>query len=158
MITVSFLPILIAGVVAVFVGWLWYSQYLFGNAYTRLSGATPEMVERGKKRMPLNIFVSLLAYMLIAWVMTFVGIALNEFIDWISAIELGFWIWIGFVAPVMLGMVVWEQKPFQLYLIQVSHWLVTLIAIALVLLFGGQYVSGVASPYDPGEGTIEMME
>jgi len=55
--------------------------------------------------------------------------------DWIGAVELGIWSWIGFVAPAMLGQVLWEQKPFSLYLINAGYWLVSFIAMAIVLLF-----------------------
>src|SRR3989344_3541804 len=50
-------------------------------------------------------------------------------------VERGIWSWIGFVAPAMLGQVLWEQKPFSLYLINVGYWLVSFVAMAIVLLF-----------------------
>ena len=70
----------------------------------RMSNITPEMVERGKKRMPLFAFLAFLASMLAAYVMNYFGIAWGVY-DWIGAIELGIWSWIGFVAPAMLGQV-----------------------------------------------------
>jgi hypothetical protein len=153
-----FVPIFVAGIVHVLIGWIWYHPKVFGTAWMNMSGITPEMMEAGKKRMPLSILGALLSGMLIAWVMTFVGIALNEFFDWIGAIELGFWIWAGFIAPSMLGMVLWEGKSFKLYLIYVLYWLITLIAIALVLLVGIKYFSGTAMPYDPMDNTVLITE
>ena len=107
---------------------------VFGSAWMRRSNITPEMAERGKKRMPLYAFLAFLASMLAAYVMNYFGIAWGVY-DWIGAIELGIWSWIGFVAPAMLGQVLWEQKPFLLYLINAGYWLVSFVAMAIVLLF-----------------------
>ena len=146
---VAFWPILAAGVIAVLIGWIWYHPRVFGSAWMRMSNMTPEMVERGKKRMPLMAFFGLLAAMLVAYVMSYFGIAWGVY-DWIGAIELGFWCWIGFVAPAMLGMVLWEQKPFTLYLINSLYWLVALIVMAIVLVVGSQMLSGTSTNDSPG--------
>jgi len=134
MIEVSFLPIFFAGVASIVIGFAWYHPKVFGGAWMRLSNLSPEAVENGKKRMPLLAFFGLLASMLAAYVMSYFGIAWGVF-DVIGAIELGFWCWAGFVVPTMLGIVLWEQKPLTLYLINAGYWLVALIAMAIVLLF-----------------------
>ena len=133
---VTFLPILAAGIASVLIGWIWYHPKVFGSAWMRLSNITPEMAERGKKRMPLNAVIALVAAMLVAWVMNYVGIYLSVAVgDPVGALVLGSWCWVGFVAPTMLGMVLWEQKPFRLYLINSLYWYVTFVAMALVLVF-----------------------
>ena len=134
MIEVTFFPVLAAGIVSAVIGFVWYHPRVFGSAWMRMSNITPEMVERGKKRMPLFAFLAFLASMLAAYVMNYFGIAWGVY-DWIGAIELGIWSWIGFVAPAMLGQVLWEQKPFSLYLINAGYWLVSFVAMAIVLLF-----------------------
>jgi len=151
MIVVSFLVILAAGIASVLVGWLWYHPRFCGSLWMRLENFTPEMVERGKKRMPLNAIVALLASMLVAWVMSYVGILLGVY-DWLGAVELGFWCWLGFAAPPMLGMVLWEQKPVRLYLIVALNWLVSFIVIAMVLLVGSQLVSSSSYGVTPDSG------
>ena len=65
--------------------------------------------------------------------MSYFAIAWGVF-DVIGAIELGFWSWVGFVAPTMLGVVLWEQKPIKLYLINALYWLVAFVAIAITLV------------------------
>ncbi len=109
----------------------------------RMTNITPEMAERGKKRMPLMALIGLLAAMLVAWVMSYVGVLLGVY-DWFGAIELGFWCWLGFVAPTMLGIVLWEQKPFRLYLINSLYWLASFIVMALILVVGSQLFSSTA--------------
>ena len=130
---VTFFPILIAGLVSVVIGYLWYHPKLFGATWMRMTGITPESVERGKKRMPFVVMFGLLASMLVAYVMNYFGIAWGVY-DIVGAFELAFWSWAGFVVPTMLGIVLWEQKPFTLFLINALYWLVSFIAIAVILV------------------------
>ena len=129
-----------SGVVAVILGMVWYHPKVFGSAWMRWANLTPEMMERGKKKMPIMAFFGFLAAMLVAYVMSYVSAAWG-FYDWQGALQLGFWCWLGFVAPTMLGMVLWEQKPFRLYLIVVGYWLIVMLAMAQMIVFayGLQY-------------------
>src|ERR1041385_756718 len=137
MITLSLWPILAAGVASTFIGFVWYHEQIFGTAWARMSNISPEMLAEGKKKAPLKAVIALVFGMLIAYILTFFAAAWGVY-DTIGAIELAFWIWLGFVAPMMFGMVLWESKPFSLYLIHVGHWLVTLICIALIIVLGFQ--------------------
>ncbi|MBI5457928.1 DUF1761 domain-containing protein [Candidatus Kaiserbacteria bacterium] len=142
MTVVTIWPILAAGAASVLIGWIWYHPRVFGTTWMRLANITPEMAERGKKMMPLYAFIGLCASMLIAYVMNYVGIAFQIY-DWVGAVfELALWSWLGFVVPVTLGTVLWEQRPLKLYLINVSYWLVSFVAMALILVFGSQTLVG----------------
>lgn len=129
----EYVPILAAGIVSVIIGFVWYHPSVFGSAWMRMTGITPEMAERAKKRMPLMMILGLLASLLVAYVMSYFALAWGVF-DWIGAVELGFWCWAGFIAPTMLGSVLWDMKPFKLYLINAGFWLVSCVSMALVLL------------------------
>ncbi len=133
MVEPSWWVILFAGVASLIIGFGWFHPKVFGATYMRLAGISPEMAERAKRRMPFMALIALLANMLIAYVMAFM-LPILVYPDWIGAFELGFWCWLGFVAPTMLGMVLWEHKSFKLYLIISLHWLVAFIAMALILL------------------------
>ncbi len=141
MITTTFWPIVTAGIVSALIGWVWYHPRVFGSAWMRMSGITPEMAERGKKNMPLYASIAFVASMLIAYVMNYF-VTMWWISDWRGAVSLGFWCWAGFVAPTMIGMVLWDHKPVRLYLINTFYWLVAFIAIALVLLAGSQVGNG----------------
>lgn len=133
MIEISFLKILAAGFASVVLGFVWYHPKVFGSAWMRMVNMTPEMASRGKRRMPLMALIGLLSSMLIAYVMVYVGIAWG-FYDWIGALVLGLWSWIGFVVPTMLSRVLWEQSPFKLFLIDALYWLVAFVLIAMILI------------------------
>ena len=132
MIIVSFWPILAAAVAAVVIGFIWYGP-LFGKPWMSLSGAT-----LSPKKMILSTVVGLIGAMLIAYVMSYFGIAWAVS-DWIGALELGFWSWIGFVFPTMYAQVNWEGQPFKLFAIHAGYWLVAFIAMALALVYISPY-------------------
>jgi len=123
-----------SGFAAVLIGMIWYHPKVFGGVWMRLSGITPEMQERGKRRMPLMGFFGFLAAMLVAYVMSYISAAWG-FYNWVGAVQLGIWLWLGFVAPILLGQVLWEQKPFRVYLINALYWLVTLLVMAQFVVF-----------------------
>jgi len=95
---------------------------------------TPEMADRGKRHMVLHTFFGFLASAVVAYVLLWAGAA-ESIYDWSGALQLAFWCWIGFAAPILLGSVLWEQRPFRFYLINALYWLVALMAMALVLLW-----------------------
>ena len=117
---VTIWPILAAGVANVIIGWIWYHPKVFGTTWMRLSNITPEMAERGKKKMPVSIIVSIIAAMIMAWAMNYIGIAFQIY-DWVGAVfELALWSWLGFVVPVMLGSVLWGERAPNVLLLHVS--------------------------------------
>jgi len=131
---VTGLAILGAAFASVIIAYLWYHPRIFGGMWMRLSGITPEMADRGKRRMLLHTFFGFLAGIPIAYVMFWFGAAWSVY-DWTGALQLAFWCWIGFTAPTLLGSVLWEQRPFRLYLIDAFYWLVTMMVMALIILW-----------------------
>lgn len=133
MFEVTFLPILIAAVVSVVIAFIWYHDKVFGKTFGRYMNLTPEEKARGMKRMPLHTFIAFLSNVVAAYVLNYFGIAWGVY-DWVGAVELGIWVWLGFAMPPMLGMVLWEMKPWRYYFVVAGYWLVTFIAMALVLV------------------------
>jgi len=147
-----------SGLAAVVLGMIWYHPKVFGGAWARMSGLTPEMQEKRKGWRPLVGLIAFLAAMLVAYVMTYVSAAWG-FYTWMGGLQLGFWCWIGFVAPTMLGMVLFEQKPFRLYLINALYWLLALLVMAQFIVFAyGLEVSMVVQQPNNGAGSSVNME
>jgi len=133
MVEASFWHLLAAGAATLAIGFVWYHPGVFGGAWARLANVQPE-TERATGPLTRSATIALLAGMLVAFVMNYFGMAWGVF-DWLGGLELAFWCWIGFVVPTSLNTVLWEQRPFKLYLINSAYWLVSFIAIALILLF-----------------------
>ena len=130
---INYWAVLVAAVVSFLAGWLWYSKSLFGKAWTKLQGVTEkQMQEAHKKAMGPKMLAGFLSTVVMSFVMAHVVDAFAaETVA--SGLQAGFWMWLGFVAPVMLGMVLWQDKSFKLYLIDVGHYLVALLIMGVIL-------------------------
>jgi hypothetical protein len=134
MFEVTLIPLLVAAIVAVILGFIWFHTKVFGAAYMRCVNLTPEQQAKGRKRMPVAVFFAFASSLLAAYVLNYFGIAWGVY-DWVGAIELGIWVWLGFAAPPLLGMILWEMRPIKQYAIVGGYWLVNFIVMALVLVF-----------------------
>ena len=130
---VNYLAVLVAAVVGFLIGAIWYSV-LFGKAWTRLSGFTQADMEKAKKKgMAKSYLAMFIATIVMAYVLAHV-VAFAQAATFADALMAGFWTWLGFIATVLLGTVLWEGKPVKLYLINVSHYLVVLLVMASILV------------------------
>ncbi len=115
------LNILAAAAAAFVVGFLWYSESLFGKTWMKLSKVKPKKPE--------------LAYMVYAFIGTFfTAYVLNMFIagstqPYVTALLL----WLGFVGTTTLGGFLWEGKPFSLWILNNAQSIVSLLVMVFVL-------------------------
>ena len=130
----TLLPVLAAGVANIILGFIWYHPNVFGGTWMRLLNFTPEQTERGKKHMLARVLLAFFAGVVTASVMQVIGTAFGVY-GWTNAIILGAMCWLGVTAPTMLGLVLWELKPFRYYVIVAGYWLVAFIVTALILVY-----------------------
>jgi len=126
-------PVVAAAIAASLIGYAWYHPRVFGTLWMRLQNVSPEMVERAARRRHLHTALGLAANLIVASVLrillTGVGITITP-----DAARVGFLLWLGFAAPIMLGSVLWGHRPFSLYLINAGYWLAALIVMAVILV------------------------
>lgn len=135
MVEVNYLAILVSGILSVVIGGLWYGP-LFGKPWMAMVGITPESMKSMKMTPVQAMFGGLIVGLLTAFVLahhiTFAGAYMQT-----SGVELGlmsaFWIWLGFFMPVNMGVVLWEGKPWKLFFLTTSYFLVNLLVSALIL-------------------------
>ena len=130
---VNYWAILIASIVSFVLGWIWHSPMVFGNMWMKLSNMDKKKMDEAKKKgMAKPISFQFIATLVTAYVLAyFVNYSQAKTI--IDGAMVGIWAWIGFVATVMVGMVIWEGKPFKLFLINAGHVLVSLIVMGAIL-------------------------
>lgn len=138
---INYLAVLVAAIAANIIGGLWYSPVLFGNTWMKLMGWDPSnkvQMESMKKTTGKSYAINFVASIVMAYVLAHVvtmGIAyLNGSTGNISAALQGaFWSWLGFVVPVALSAVLWENKPWKLFLLNVGYYLVSLAIMGTIL-------------------------
>ena len=137
MVPVNYFAVVLAAIAAMIIGYLWYGP-LFGKVWMQLSGKSMDMMnDPAMKKIAMRGYAiqfvgSLLMAFVLSHALIFAGTYLNT--SGISAgLQTGFWNWLGFVAPVTIGTVLWDGKPWKLWFINSGFYLVTLIVMGLIL-------------------------
>ena len=101
-------------------------------------GWTPERqaAMSAQKGMALQYGIQAVGSLVMAFVLAhaliFASTYLNE--TGISAgLQTGFWNWLGFIAPVTVGAVLWDGKPWKLWFITAGYYLVSLLLMGIIL-------------------------
>jgi hypothetical protein len=138
MVPVNYLAVLGATLLSVVIGSLWYGP-IFGKTWTKLMGWTKADMAKGaadKNEMTKSYGIQFVGSFFMAFVLSHALVFASTYLETsgVSAgIQTGFWNWLGFVAPVTLTSVLWEGKPWKLWLINNGYNLVTLCAMGVLL-------------------------
>jgi hypothetical protein len=117
---INYLAVLVASVAHFMIGGLWYSV-IFGNKFIQLIGWTPEKLQQisseshGKEYLFAFLSSLVLVYVLAHFVLYTKARGLTD------GMQTGFWLWLGFIVTTQLATVVFEQRPFGLYLLNVGY-------------------------------------
>ncbi|MCG6189069.1 DUF1761 domain-containing protein [Maribellus maritimus] len=127
---VNFLAVLVSALSAFVIGWLWYGP-LFGKQWMKLNGFTEEQLKKGGgMSMPLIMIINYVATVLAAFAIAmFIGAESNMSFG----IFAGFMIAIFWIGTSRLNDVLYERKPFGLFLINVGYYLVIYVLMGAIL-------------------------
>lgn len=128
---VNYLSILIASVFSFVVGMLWYSPALFGNLWAKLSKVDIKK-PKNKSSVGTSMLLGFISTLILASVFQYL-VVLLKYSGLAAGATLGFWLWLGFLATSLLGAVLWEEKPWGLYILNSAYWLVNLLVIGATL-------------------------
>lgn len=136
-IPINYLAVIVAAIAAMGLGFLWHGP-LFGKQWTALMGWTPESMEAAKAKggMGKTYAIQAIGALLMAFVLSHSLVFASTYLQssGISAgLQAGFWNWLGFIAPVTIGVVLWEGKPWKLWFIQAGYYLVSLLVMGVIL-------------------------
>lgn len=129
---INYIAVLVAAIVSIVIGMVWYSPFAFGKAWMKLSGISREKLEGMKKGMGKSYLASFIA----ALISSFVLAILIDFAQATSVgggLMMGFLVWLGFIATGLLNTVLWEGKPIKLYTLNVAHHFVSLLVMGAIL-------------------------
>ncbi len=129
---VNYLAVLVAAILNMVIGALWYSPALFGKSWTALMGLKPEDMQKrmaGAQR---------------AYALTFIGSLLMAYalarVIWYAqahsltgGVLIGLLAWIGFVATTHGANYLFEGKSFSLFSLNTGYHLVALIVMGALL-------------------------
>ena len=129
---INLVAVLVAAVLSMVLGATWYSPAVFGKKWMALVGMTAEKAKNGPINMGTAYFLGFIGSLVAAYVLALVVVAFSAG-TFVQGLQVGFWIWLGFYATQTLGTVLWEQRPFNLYVLNNAYWLVMLLLMSGVL-------------------------
>ncbi|MGO9020034.1 MAG: DUF1761 domain-containing protein [Syntrophobacteraceae bacterium] len=126
---INFPAVLVAALARVIVVFLWWSPLLFLNPWMKLTGNTRETMKSGMVKG--TVFAVAGSFVMAAVLDCAIQKAPAQSTG-AGAAE-GFLIWLGFVAVTMLSPVIYERKPFRLFLINSGFQLAALVCMGMIL-------------------------
>lgn len=126
----NYIAIFVSALIGIIVGMTWYSPKLFGKAWMKATGVKDEKPE--PKDMAVKTLLAYLSTLAMAYVLSML-IGLTGATTFIGGATTAFWAWLGFMVPVTLSPVLWENKDKSLFFINGAQWLVSAALIGGVL-------------------------
>lgn len=136
-IEVNYLAVLVAAVVSMVVGFLWYGPMLFGKQWAKLRGFSVGDMKKAQKEMGKWYAVSFVLSLITAYVLSHVmALSVNFFhySDLMTGLTTAFWMWLGFVMPVQATATIFSDKRnWTLFGIDTGYQLASLLVMGVVL-------------------------
>lgn len=129
MITINFWAVLVAAIVSMVLGMLWFSPTVFGKIWAKEAGKDIEEMTGGSPGSYLAAFVGaiVVAYILAV----FEGYA--SVVTTTEGLTVAFYAWLGFVVATSLTQIIWEGRSKKLYAINNGYQLISLLVMGVIL-------------------------
>lgn len=128
-IPINFWAVLVAALVKMVVGAIWYSPPLFAGPWQKLTGVSEADM---KAALPKAMAVDLIGSLVMAFVLVHAVVYAGASTLALGA-AVGFLNWLGFVATVAIAQVTYERRPLRLFLINNGALLVSLVLMGAIL-------------------------
>lgn len=120
--TINYWAVLLAAAINMGLGSLWYSKFMFADRWMKSINKKQEDLGEPGPAMALMVVGALLqAYILAHFVYYAQATTL------VDGARTGLWIWLGFIAPVALGIKMFENRPWDWYILNVGYYLLILM-------------------------------
>lgn len=133
---INYISVVGAAVASMVLGFLWYGP-LFGKKWIALMGFTQEQMSAAKKKgMTKSYAFMAVGSLVMAYVLAHALVFASAYMQVSGAMAgllVGFWNWLGFIAPVTLGSVLWEGKSPKLWVLNNGYYLVSLLVMGVIL-------------------------
>lgn len=124
--------IVVSAIVSMVIGTFWYSPMTgLGRAWMRLSGVSPAKPQGAEMMKVMGAgFLSAITFSTVLAIVLRIANATSVY----DGVVIGAIIWVGFIVTTYMGGVIWEKKPFNLFLIYVGYEAVRIVAVASILV------------------------
>jgi hypothetical protein len=135
MVPINYLAVIVSAVAAMVLGSLWYGP-LFGKPWMAMMGITKESIAQGKKQdMAKSYGFMALGSLVMAYVFAHTFVFATNYTQTFGVaggLTNAVWTWLGFIAPVTMGTVLWEGKPWKLWMLNSGYYLASLAVMGVI--------------------------
>ncbi len=130
MIQVNLVPVVVSSLAAMGVGFVWYSNALFGKKWIELHELKGDKMDKAGmgKIFGITFLVTLVSAYVLSIFIHYAGAY-----SLINGAKTGLWAWLGFVMPTSLATYLFTKKPMSLYAIDAGHHLTVLLVMGAIL-------------------------
>ncbi len=115
--------IIVAALVNMVVGSIWYSKSAFAKSWSKASGKSLDvMMAAGNKGYAASALGAIVMAVVLRYVVDWAGVTSAGLGAWV-----GFLIWLGFVATSMAPNIIFSGQPMKLWHINAGYYLVVLV-------------------------------
>ena len=136
MVPINYLAVFLNVVIAMGLGFLWYGP-LFGKQWAEMMGRTADSMDEARKKGMGKLYaIQALGALLMSFVLAhsiIFAAAYLQVTGVMAGIEAAIWNWVGFIAPVTVGSVLWEGKSWKLWALNAGYFFVLLLAMGIIL-------------------------
>lgn len=131
--TVSLAAVFVAAVVSMLIGAIWYSPSVFGRDWLAALGvkdkkAMAKMKKESGKAYTGHFITDLIKAFMLAVIVDYAGATTA-----LTGAAIGLLVWLGFVATTIAGSVFFEGKNLELFMIDSTYSLVSLIFTGIIV-------------------------
>ncbi|HSX17922.1 MAG TPA: DUF1761 domain-containing protein [Candidatus Saccharimonadales bacterium] len=119
---IKWTAVIVAAVINMGVGSIWYSKGLFGKEWAKLTGRKLEDMSGGGT----GYGVAAVGALIQSWILAHFVVYAGSTTFW-KGLVTGFWLWVAFVAVVAAVNIVFEGRSWALWKINTGYFLVVLL-------------------------------
>jgi hypothetical protein len=116
-IPINYWAVLVAAIIRIAVGFVWYSPALFLKPWQQLTGVTQETMRAGTPK---------------AFALANI-IGASGITDWLNGALAGFWVWLAFQAMLLITLWGYENRPLKLIAINLGNNFIALVLMGALL-------------------------
>jgi hypothetical protein len=118
---IDLLSVLIAAIVNIIIGYIWYSRFLFGK---KMDPAKPF----AKYAHLWVVLVALITSYILAFIEVFLGVTTVT-----DGMFVGLIVWFGFISTTQISAVIWGKMTFKRFLVHTGCQLLTFLSMGGIL-------------------------
>lgn len=135
-VVINYWAVLAAAAAAIVLGSLWYGP-LFGKQWMRIVGISMgEMTPAVRRSMIRSYAILTVSILVLAFVLAHLVAIAFDVVDMegiFAGVTVAIWLWLGFIVPVTLGPILWENRPWKYWFITAGYYLVSLALMSAIL-------------------------